>query len=164
MNVFEYCMQMELDGKSYYEEAAETVDSPELKRILQELASDEQKHYNIFKAMRDNVPVEYEEEKKTKIFTEVKNVFQKLKADNEEYEFPPDAKKIWEHAREVEKQSEKFYREKADEVGNDKQAEILHKIADEEHRHWITMENIIKFLDRPQHWLEDAEWNNLEEY
>jgi rubrerythrin len=41
---------------------------------------------------------------------------------------------------------------------------VWRRIADEEQRHWITMENVIHFLDRPNHWLEDAEWTHLEEY
>ena len=70
----------------------------------------------------------------------------------------------WEQAREVEKKSEDFYRAKAGEVDDKNQAHILNRIADEEHKHWVTIENVIKFLDRPRHWLEDAEWNNLEDY
>jgi rubrerythrin len=157
-------MQMELDGKTYYEESVEKVDSPELKKILMELAGDEQKHYNIFKAMRDNEPVEYEESTQTKILSEVKNIFLVMKEENKDYSFPPDAKGIWEHAREVEKKAEEFYRKSADEVDDPNKAEILQKIADEEHKHWVTMENIIKFIDRPSNWLEDAEWSNLEDY
>ena len=164
MNVFEYAMKMEEDGKKYYEESATKVDSEHLKRILLELASDEQKHYHIFKAMRDGQPVEYEEAKKTKILAEVKNVFETLKAQNKNYTFPDDAKDIWIHAREIEKKAEDFYREKAHETTEEKQKSILEKIADEEHKHWVTMENVIKFLDRPEHWLENAEWHNLEEY
>jgi rubrerythrin len=164
MNVFEYAMQMELDGKTYYEESVEKVDSPELKKILIELAGDEQKHYNIFKAMRDNEPVEYEESTQTKILSEVKNIFKVMKEENKDYTFPPDAKGIWEHAREVEKKAEDFYRKSAEELDDPKKAEILHKIADEEHKHWLTMDNIISFIDRPSNWLEDAEWSNLEDY
>jgi len=164
MNVFEYAMQMELDGKTYYEDSVEKVESPELKKILMELASDEQKHYNIFKAMRDNEPVEYEESTQTKILKEVKNIFQVMKENDKDYAFSADAKGIWEHAREVEKKAEEFYRKSAEEVDDPKKAEILHKIADEEHKHWVTMENIIKFIDRPSTWLENAEWSNLEDY
>ncbi|NOY88035.1 MAG: ferritin family protein [FCB group bacterium] len=164
MNIFEYAMKMEEDGKKYYEESAAKVGSEHLKHILLELARDEQKHYHIFKAMRDGQPAEYEEAKKTKILSEVKNVFETLKARNENFTFPDDTKEIWIHAREIEKKAEDFYREKAKEVTEEKQKSILEKIADEEHKHWVTMENVIKFLDRPEHWLENAEWHNLEEY
>jgi len=163
-NVFDYAMQMEQDGRQFYLDNAEKTDSPELKKILLELADDEAKHYAIFKALRDGQPASYDEAAKTTIFTTMKNIFTDMKAQGDDFEFPPDAQRIWEQAREVEKKTEAFYREKAEESDNEKTKAILHKIADEEHRHWVTMENVIKFLDRPNHWLEDAEWSNLEEY
>lgn len=165
MNVFEYAMQMETDGRNFYLENAEKVKQPELKKILLELAHDEQKHYNLFKALRDGEHAEYKDTEKTTILETVKNVFQQLKDEGrEEFQFANDAKKIWMEAQEVEKKSEDFYRQKANEVGNDNQKKILNRIADEEHRHWVTMQNVIQFLDRPQHWLEDAEWSNLDTY
>jgi rubrerythrin len=164
MNIFEFAMKMELDGKQYYEESAVKVNSPELKRILLELAGDEEKHYTIFRALRDGLPVDYEEAKKTKILAEIKNVFQDLKSQNKDFSFPDSAKDIWIHAQKIEKDSESFYREKAGEVNDQHQQNILTRIADEEQKHWITMEHVIKFLDRPNHWLEDAEWSNLEDY
>ncbi|UCG60715.1 MAG: ferritin family protein [Candidatus Zixiibacteriota bacterium] len=164
MNIFEFAMKMEMDGKEFYEQSATKVDSPELKRILTELAGDEEKHYAIFRALRDGVPVEYEEAKKTKILAEVKNVFETLKSQNKDFSFPDSAKEIWVQAQKIERDSEDFYREKADEVADKHQKSILTRIADEEQKHWITMENVIKFLDRPNHWLEDAEWSNLEDY
>jgi rubrerythrin len=157
-------MKMEMDGRLFYVEHANKATSPELKRILLELADDEQKHYNIFKALRDGHVAEYKEAEKSTILTTVKNVFESLRTDQRDFAFPPDVKQIWEEAREVEKKTETFYREKAKEVGKPEQARILVKIADEEHRHWVTMQNIIQFLDRPKHWLENAEWVNLEEY
>jgi len=164
MNVFDYAMKMEMDGKSFYEEHAAKVDNPALKRILLELAKDEQKHYNLFKAMRDGKPTTYDEGSKTTILTSIKNVFEDLKGQDGGFSFPADAKQIWEEAREIEKKSEAFYREKAKEMDSADQANVWNKIADEEHRHWVTMENVIGFLDRPEKWLEDAEWNHLEQY
>ena len=164
MNIFEFAMKMELDGKQFYEESAAKVDSPELKRILLELAGDEEKHYTIFRALRDGVPVQYEEAKKTKIFSEIKNIFEDLKSQGKNFTFADDAKEIWIKAQVLEKDAETFYREKAGEVTEEHQKNILNKIADEEHKHWVTMENVVRFLDRPNHWLEDAEWNNLEDY
>jgi len=163
MNVFEFAMKMEMDGKTFYEEHAAKVDSPELKRILLELAGDEQKHYNIFKAMRDGTAAEYDEARKTKILSEVRNVFEELKKAASEFAFEPDAKEIWVEAREIEKKAESFYREKANELSDEGQKHILNRIADEEHRHWVTMDNVIGFLERPKQWLEDAEWGNLGE-
>ena len=65
-------------------------------------------------------------------------------------------------ARDVEKQAEKFYRDEAEKLENAKNAAILNKIADEEHRHWVTMDNVINFIDKPNQWLEDGEWADLD--
>ncbi|MDF1544231.1 MAG: ferritin family protein [bacterium] len=163
MNVFEFAMQMELDGKNYYEEHAAKVAHPALKKILLEMASDEDKHYEIFKALRDGLSASYDDAKATTIFTSVKNVFEEIKTESETLDFAEEAKKVWEHARQIEKKAESFYREKADEVDDDNAKHIFHRIADEEHKHWVTMDNVIAFLDKPNQWLEDAEWNSIDD-
>lgn len=164
MDTFEFAMKMEMDGRNFYLEHAAKTASPELKRILEELADDEQKHYEIFKSLQEGLPVQYEEARKTKILSSVKNIFETMKAENKDYSFPADTQKIWEEAREIEERSENFYRQKANEATVAEQKQTLNRIADEEHKHWVTVENVIKFLDRPHHWLEDAEWSNLEDY
>ena len=164
MNIFEYAMKMESDGREYYLANADKTSVPALKKIWIDLADDELKHYNIFKAMRDGLTPEYKEAEKTHILKTVKNVFEELKTKDEEYSFDDEVKKAWEHARDIEKEAEDFYRDKANELDSDAQKELLNRIADEEHRHWVTMNNVLQFLDRPKHWLEDAEWSNLEDY
>ncbi len=164
MNVFDYAMKMETDGRDFYLEHAEKVTTPELKQILLQLADDELKHFNIFKAMRDRGTAEYQEGQKTLILETVKNIFETMRKQKMEFTFAAGAVQIWKEAREVEKNTETFYREKAKEMDNESHKHIWNRIADEEHRHWITLENVIQFLDRPKHWLEDAEWSHLEEY
>jgi rubrerythrin len=163
MNPFEHAMKMEQDGRAFYLEHVENTHNLALKRILQELADDELKHYNLFKAMRDREKAEYRETEKTAIVRTVKNVFEELRAQKQNFAFPDEATKVWEKAREIEKKSEAFYREKADEMADANQKRIWNRIADEEHRHWNTIEHVIQFLNRPKQWLEDAEWNSLEE-
>ena len=160
MNIFEYAMKMEEDGRAYYLENAEKMTIPGLKRILLEMADDELKHYAIFRAMRNQEQVEYIESEKTTIIDTVKNVFEQLKNENKNIGDESDTIRIWEVARDVEKKAEEFYREKAAEVNDKHSKDILAKIADEEHRHWATIENVMQFLEAPKQWLEDAEWIN----
>lgn len=164
MNAFDYVMKMETDGRDFYLEHAEKVTIPELRQILLQLADDELKHFNIFKAMRDHGKAEYKEGQRTLILKTVKNVFETMRKQKKEFEFTSEAAQIWKEAREVERKSEAFYREKAKEMSDEQHRRIWLHIADEEHRHWVTMENVIQFLDRPKHWLEDAEWSHLEDY
>ena len=164
MNVFEYAMKMETDGRQFYLDSAAKISSPELKKVLLELADDELKHFNLFKALRDGQKAEYKQSEKTTILATVKNVFEELKSANQDFKFSSDSTKLWEQARDVEKKSETFYREKSAEVTHANEKAILNSIADEEHRHWVTLDNVIQFLSRPKTWLADAEWSNLEEY
>lgn len=164
MNVFEQAMKMEMDGKAYYEEHAARTDNPQLKGILLELANDEKKHFEIFRAMRDGGAVNVGEAKQTVIFKQVKNIFEELKANDDKAAFPSSFRDVCINAREVEAKAEKFYREKMAETDDESYKEMLTMIADEEHRHWVALEHVIRYLDRPDQWLEDAEWNNLEDY
>ena len=87
MSIFEFAMQMELDGKAYYEELAAKTEVPQLKKVLLEMASDEQKHYNLFKAMNENEDTAYDSDQATKILASTSNIFEELKASGEQYTF-----------------------------------------------------------------------------
>ena len=63
----------------------------------------------------------------------------------------------------VEKQAELFYREKAKETESSSERDILNKIADEEHRHWQVLENVIQFVRSPREFLENAEWSDVDD-
>lgn len=164
MEIFEYAMKMEEDGRAFYLEHAEKTQNTGLKSILVELAEDELKHYNMYKAMRDSRSVEFKEDEQTTVLSSVMNVFESMRAEGKDMQLQSDDLKVWEEAREIEAKSEAFYREKAGEIDNAGQKSILIRIADEEHKHWIAIENVIGFLERPQQWLEDAEWSNLDDY
>ncbi len=162
MNIFEFAMQMETDGRNYYLDQAEKTDHPMLKKILLEMADDELKHYNLFEKLRDGHVAEYEETKKTTIVASVKNIFQTMKDEGTEFSSDKNVVNIWTQACEVEKKAEKYYREKADETDDDNAKNILNRIADEEHLHWMTIDNVISYLNKPDQFLENAEWGNLE--
>jgi hypothetical protein len=44
------------------------------------------------------------------------------------------------------------------------QKELLNRIADEENRHYFLLDHMIEFIGRPQTWIEDAEFNHLQDY
>lgn len=163
MNVFDYCMQMETDGRTYYMDHAAKVTIPALKNILLNLADDELKHYNLFKALRDGARAEYKDAEQTKILGNTKNLFQRLREDEADATFPPDVRSVWKKAQDVEKKSEDYYRAEAAKLSDPNQKTILNKIADEEHKHWVALQHVIEFLDRPSSFLENAEWNALED-
>ncbi|MFW6129156.1 MAG: ferritin-like domain-containing protein [Candidatus Aminicenantaceae bacterium] len=159
MNIFDYAMKMEKDGEKYYRDLSEKVNNTGLKSILNMLADDEVKHYNIFKSMSENSSPSMQE---TDVLKKSKNIFTEMKGK----EIDPDIgqKELYKKAQEIEKESQKFYEQKATQVKDSIQKELFLKIAEEEKRHYFLLENIINFVSRPETWLEDAEFNHLEEY
>ena len=78
MNIFDFAMKMELDGKAYYQKlAADTTDSG-LKSIFSTLASDEQKHYEIILSIKSGTELKMID---STVLEEAKNLFELLMTD-----------------------------------------------------------------------------------
>ncbi|MFN3531066.1 MAG: ferritin-like domain-containing protein [Candidatus Brocadia sp.] len=161
MNIYDYAMQMEKDGENYYRDLTRKIDNAGIKKILGMLADAEVKHYDILQKMKKNEKVQMLD---TGILSNVKNIFVKMKEEEDTLGVNVSQKELYKKAQEIEKKSQTFYLEKAGEVNNPSHEEIFLKIADEEKKHYFILENILDFISRPENWLENAEWYHLEEY
>ena len=161
MNAFEYAMKMELDGKKYYEEQAAALGESALRKIYEELAVDEQRHYETFKAMYDGTDADINAAFQSNVLSTAKNIFQALKDNkNKIKDLPTGVKEAWEKARAIEDKAEKYYREQADKAKDEIEKAMWLKIAGEEHNHWVALDNVIQFINHPNQWIEDAEWSH----
>jgi rubrerythrin len=161
MDIFAYAMQMEKDGERFYREIAGKTDSSGIKRILTMLADEEVKHYKAIEKMQQGWSGQMAE---TSILDRAENVFVQMKEEGGE--FTPDLEQIelYEKAQEIEKRSRQFYEEKAAQADRDDQKQLFERLAVEEAKHYFLLENLIDFVSRPGQWIENAEWNHLEEY
>ncbi len=159
-DIFEFAKQMELDGKRMYLEHMRKVDNPGIKRILKMLADEEQNHYEIFDAMQKGKDVLL----KPIDIDKVKNVFQQMSDSGEEIDVSGDEVAFYEKSKEIEKKSEELYRKKAIEISDHDMKQKVNDIADEEHRHMLIMQDMIGFMLNPKQWVEDAEFNHMDEY
>jgi len=159
MDIYEYAMQMEKDGENYYRELSHKAANAGLQNILTMLANAEVKHYNVFQSMKknENVP-----DTDTEILSNVKNIFIRMR-EEEQTGIDSSQVELYRKAQELEKKTRDFYLEKADEVSAS-QKPVFIRIADEEKKHYLIIENIIDFVSRPETWLENPEWYHLEEY
>jgi len=160
MDIFQYAMQMEKDGEGYYRQLADQTGNTGVKTILKMLADEEAKHYNTIEEMKTEKP----QMAQTTILADAKNVFAQIKESNEKFDFDTNEIELYKKAQDIEKKSEDFYIEKANEAKEEYQKEIFLKLAEEEKKHYFLLENIIQFVSRPETWLENAEFNHLEEY
>ena len=160
MNIFEYAIQMEKDGETYYRQLAQQTVKKGLKTILTMLADEEVKHYNAIEKMKTTEPHMVE----TTILSDSKNVFVQIQESSESFDFDPGQIELYKKAQDIEERSRDFYLEKASQVEEEYQKDILLRLADEEKKHYFLLENIIEFVSRPETWLENAEFCHLEEY
>lgn len=161
MNIYDYAMQMEKDGENYYRDSAQKINNTGLKKILGMLADAEVKHYDILQKMKKN---EKTQALHTEILSNVKNIFVEMQEAKDTVGVNISQKELYKKAQEIEKKSQEFYSEKANEVNDQSQKELFLKIAEEEKKHYWILENILNFISRPQNWLENAEWYHLDEY
>jgi rubrerythrin len=161
MNIFDYAMQMEKDGEAYYRQLAGKCHIQGLKKILNMLADDEVGHYNAFEKLKKGIDAEVPG---SMALENAKNIFQDIKETETGFDFDVSEIELYKKAIEIEKKSEDFYSEKANEVEQPGLKDILLNIAEDEKKHRFLLKNTVEFLSRPKTWIENAEFNHLDEY
>jgi len=161
MDIFDYAMQLEKEGENYYRELAKTTQNRGLKTIFSWLAEEEVKHYRIFESMKaEGKPTLAE----TTILQDAKTIFEQMKNKHDPFHFENIQIEAYKKAQVIEQKSIDFYQEKAKVVKDRYQQKLLLQIAEEEKKHYFLLENIIQFVLKPELWLENAEFYQLEEY
>jgi len=160
MDIYEFAMQMEKDGEVYYRELASKVQNKGVAKILNMMADDEVKHYKIISAMRDGSP----DMATSPVLSGAKNIFKEISSSRKDLSFEASHKEALQKAMEIEEKSEQFYLEKQRESDSEGHKALFGKLADEERRHVHLLDHMIEFVTKPDSWLDDAEFSNLEEY
>lgn len=163
MDIFEFAMQMELDGKAFYEKGAAKTSNPELKKIFLTLAEEEQRHYNIFKNLK-NGQLEAATQitaGRAKTISITKNLFQKMTEEGKNTLFGDDISALWEEAVAIEEKSEKLYREEAHKTKDPDRQKLLNKIADEEKNHIYLIDNMLSFINDPQSFVASNQFSSF---
>lgn len=160
MNIFDFAIRMEQDGKAYYEELAKNSTLPGLRTIFTRLAEDEQKHYDIFQALKNGGKGLAMAESTALEFS--RNVFATLPKDAGTA--VKDDLASYRHAMQLEAESFRLYEDAARKEQGGAAKELLLKIAAEEHKHFQILENIFAFVNAPNQYLAWGEFSNLEEF
>lgn len=161
MNIFEYAMKMELEGKAFYEKLAAETELSGLANIFTTLAVDEQKHYDIFKALQEQT--QKTEMTDSKALEGAKNIF----ADLQQQGFSEKLKNnltAYQYAMRIEVESAKLYQDAAEKEDNQEVKNLLLRIALEERKHYVILENIFEFVNAPNQSLVWGEFSNLDEF
>lgn len=161
MDIFEFAMKKEKISENLYRQFSAEANNKGLKSIFDMLADEEAHHYAVIEQMKSKIP---EKVSNTDVILDAKDVFKKMKESEDIFDFDESQAHVYEKARESEKASREYYLQKADEVEDHCQKGIFKKLANEEQKHYVLLDNIVEFVSRPEHWLENAEFCHLEEY
>ena len=160
MNVFEFAIKMELDGKAYYEELANETGETGLKSIFTRLAADEQKHCDTIKAIKAGSSLSMAD---TTVLDEAKNLFEELTKEKNVTGSLKKSLDGYQHARSIEADSVRFYEDMATKETNPETRLLILRLAGEEKQHYNIMDNLYDFVLAPQNFLAWGEFSNLKE-
>ena len=164
MDILEFAMQMELDGKAFYEKHAKSTSMKELKEILLTLAEEEEKHYQFFKKMKEgktDLTVK-DFSYQSKSLAQVKNIFVDMANNNDNSVVKDSEKDVWEEALKIEEKAVAFYSEKAISETDTERKNLLLAIAEEEKRHVHMIDSVLTFLKFPDTFADTAQFKNFQ--
>lgn len=162
MNVFDFAMKMELDGRAFYEKLAKETNITGLQTIFSRLAVDEQKHYEIFLALKGQTQATAMED--TTVLEQARNVFEQLLAQKETLGPVKGDLEGYRYAMKIEADSFRLYEDAAQKERNEDVKNLLLRIAGEERKHFAIVRNIYDFVNAPNQYLAWGEFSNLGEF
>ena len=164
MNVFEFAMKMEDDAAAYYKKLAEESSSEGIRNIFLDLAADENKHYQIFQAMKaqaESAPATMEE---STALDNARNAFEKMISERPSAEDIKGDLEAYEHAMKMEAEGARVYEEALAKEKNPEVKSLLERIIQEEFRHYNIIRNVYDFVNAPEEFLAWREFSNIEEF
>lgn len=160
MNAFDFAMQMELQGKAYYESMAASTHVPGLKTIFTGLAADEQKHYDVVRNLKEGGVWSMTD---SRVLEQAKSVFSELLSDRDRINDLHEDLDGYRLGLKVEEDSIKLYEDMAKQEQDPETAQLYLKLANEEKKHYNIIDNICEFVMKPKYFLAWREFSNLDE-
>jgi rubrerythrin len=169
MDIFQFAMDKEKYSEEFYRRLASRTNNTGLRNILTMLASEEVKHYHIVERMKAEAQAQDHgaidrEVTDTPVLANAKAIFEKMRGSMDRFDFNVSEADLYRQACDIEEQSRNFYLEKARESDNPAHQALFRKLAEEENKHWLIVEGIRSFVARPQTYLENAEFNHIDDY
>jgi len=158
MNIFDYAIQMEVDGENFYRKQASINENSKLNKVFLSLAEDEKKHAEIIKeklAGKDFLLEEADIETEKNVFSDATGLDYERGLTNQS--------DLYEKALEMEEKSINLYKKLLDQSVDNK--DIFEFLIKQEEEHYRLLEEISIMVNRPNEWVESAEFGiRVEKY
>jgi len=161
MNSIEFAIKMELDGEKYYREQAENNQDNPLNIIFVFLADDEKGHAALLQNELEKITYDLAD---NQTLAETNNVFKERGDFKNKFEKIPDQLDVYRMALQMEKDSIELYQKFFAESTDEQTKKLFGYLVKQEENHFKIFDNLITLVERPDEWVEDAEFGVLEEY
>lgn len=158
MDILKFAIKMEIEGEKYYKEQADINKNNSLNTVFINLAKDECHHAQIIENKIKNIA--YKPEAEVSRWT--KNIFDDLKNFKMEEKAIPQQIDAYRMALDKEKESIELYKKLLDETNEDKA--LFEFLIMQEEEHYKVLDEIVQFVNRPNEWVENAEFGKRENY
>ncbi|MCB2216359.1 ferritin-like domain-containing protein [Desulfofustis glycolicus] len=155
MDPFAFSIQMEKDAEALYRKMADNTPAAGVKKVLLLLAEDEVKHRKAIEQLQKRMNVEPQEG----VALDIKTVFDEMKQDKDFTSLSEDAVEDYRKAVEIEKRGIAFYQEKFAEATDPTSKKLFEALMKQESYHLRTCESLLDMVQKPEWWVENAEFN-----
>jgi rubrerythrin len=161
MDPIELAKNIEQEGKRYYEKLAGESPVSALSGIFKLLAQEEQQHYELFNSWQE---ISYPHPSSSgTVSAEAKRAFAALSAQFTLPETAYDYSKAYAKALELERKSISLFEDMLGKASSAAYKNILSFLIQEEQKHEHLVEHILDFVNEPKTFLENAEFNHLDD-
>jgi rubrerythrin len=162
MDFFEVAKKMELESKSFYLEQAQKAPVAQLAGVFRFLADEEQKHYDLFTALQArSAPAPLRD---SGILSRAKDAFA---GQFEKFAVPDtinDYESTYLKALDKEQHAVAFYTAESQKLTDSRQRGDVVFVIEQEKKHVTFIQALLEFVRRPKEWIENAEFNHLDQY
>jgi len=162
MTVLDDAISLEERARAYYEEAQHRVTDPSAKKILNLLAEEEKGHATALAEMKRGAYGALEESLLPKQVLGL--VEGAVKKGQNAISTDASMKEILQKAMEIERTTERFYKENAQAAEDAKLRGLFEYLAAREAEHYHLVSSLAEYFDRPAEWVESAEFGLRAEY
>ena len=159
MQTIEFAIKMEADGAQYYQEQAKAFADHPIARAFEMLAEAEIKHQRLLKRYQQRQSVDQMQD-----LSKENNVFSQLTAFKNDIASIPRQLDVYRKALELEKQSIQLYTSLLDVTSDQSGQKMIRYLIDEEKKHYSLFDELVTLVQRPEEWVEDAEFGQREDY
>jgi rubrerythrin len=161
MEILQFAIDMEKDGEKYYLDQAAKNEGNALRIVFRALAWDEAAHARLLQGMLNGKPGPLVSDGR---LSAQMSLFRSDKSDQCALWGHTDQAEVYRTALEKERKSIDLYTGLRDKAKDDASRALFSFLVSEEQKHFDILEELFRHVNRPNEWVESAEFGIREEY